>query len=274
MRVELYSSILRASQHVYTIQSGLVLRSSNRVRSRLCGLPRCLVSISQPKIPIFARVNVFLCPCLPLPNLSSCCFEPGRPSPNHNTLCWPVVTHPRDVARPSKTSLREFVCPGINICRFAPLVDLMVGLSQRSVQLSVINGVHTHNHPVHCVLTSLQFLDVLFSQVPRPCSPEDTRRNYTFHQKKSLFHVGTFVAQDTFMLVKGLPSSVESTTEFSVVVSSHSDLGAKCFEAFLPAGALGSFSRLVRNSFGQGSRVSKSKCIRLFLYAPHFHASL
>ena len=65
MRVELYLSILRASQHVYTIQSGLVLRSSIRVRSRLCGLPRYLVSISQPRIPIFARVDIFyvlVCP--------------------------------------------------------------------------------------------------------------------------------------------------------------------------------------------------------------------
>ena len=49
-----------------------------------------------------------------------------------------------------------------------------------------------------------------------------------------------------FMLVKSLPSFVQTIIEFSVVISHHGDLCAECFETFLTAGSIDSFSRLVR----------------------------
>ena len=150
-----------------------------------------------------------LCPCLSLPNLSSCFFsQADRLQITISFAC--LLSLMRAMWPAHRKRLGESLCPTINICRGAPFVDLLVGLFQRCVQLCVINGVHAHNHPVHCVLTSLQFLDILFSQVPRSSSPEDIRRNNTFHQKKSLFHAGSSVAQDRFMLVKSLPSFVES----------------------------------------------------------------
>ena len=126
------------------------------------------------------------------------------------------------------------------------MVGFVVSLFQSSVQVSMIDIVYAHNHPVHCILTCLEFIDILFTQIPRPRTPEDTRRNNAFHEKKSLFHICIFVAQNVFMLVKSLLSSVRTIIEFSVVISHHGDLCAECFETFLTAGSIDSFSRLVR----------------------------
>ena len=127
------------------------------------------------------------------------------------------------------------------------MVDFVVSLFQSSVQVSMIDIVYPHNHPVHCILTCLYFFDVLFTQIPRPCTPEDTRRNNAFHEKKSLFHIGIFVAKNVFMLVKSLPSFVQTIVELNVVISYHGDLFAECFKTFITTGSSDSFSRLVRN---------------------------
>ena len=49
------------------------------------------------------------------------------------------------------------------------------------------------------------------------------------------------------MLVERLPGFVQTVVDFSVVISHHGNLCAKCFETFFTAGSVYSFTRFVRN---------------------------